>query len=186
MLHLLIFIPLLAAIALLLGAPARKTALVAASVQALLSILTFFGYDRVQGGFQYLSQTAVMPEWKLSYLLAADGLSVVMLLLTGLVTFAAVWLSPVVERRAGLFYACVLLISAGTAGAFAAQDLFFFYAYHELALIPTFLLIGVWGSGQRQVAAWKITIYLALGSFVLLIGWWISCWPSPLSSARST
>ncbi len=48
--------------------------------------------------------------------------------------------------------------------------MFFFYAFHELALIPTFLLIGIWGSGNRNAAAWKITIYLALGSFILLIG----------------
>ncbi len=55
-------------------------------------------------------------------------------------------------------------------GAFASLDLFFFYAFHELALIPTFLLIGIWGSGNRVIAAWKITIYLATGSFILLLG----------------
>lgn len=170
MLHLLIFIPLLAALGILLGLPARKTALVAGTAQGLLALFTFLGYDRTAAGFQYLSHTPLVPDWKLSYLLAADGLSVVMLLLTGLVTLAAVWFSAKVERREGLYYACILFISAGCAGAFAAQDLFFFYAYHELALIPTFLLIGLWGSGERFVAAWKITIYLALGSFVLLIG----------------
>jgi NADH-quinone oxidoreductase subunit M len=62
------------------------------------------------------------------------------------------------------------LISGGAIGAFASIDLFFFYAFHELALIPTFLLIGIWGSGNRVAAAWKITIYLAIGSFILLIG----------------
>ena len=56
-------------------------------------------------------------------------------------------------------------------GAFISFDLFFFYAFHELALIPTFLLIGIWGHGENRVAAaWKITIYLAAGSFVLLLG----------------
>src|SRR5205814_2510510 len=68
------------------------------------------------------------------------------------------------------FYACLLLISGGALGAFASLDLFFFYAFHELALIPTFLLIGIWGSDNRTAAAWKITIYLALGSFILLLG----------------
>jgi NADH-quinone oxidoreductase subunit M len=87
-----------------------------------------------------------------------------------LVTFAAVWLSPRIDRRENVFYASLLFIAAGAAGAFAAQDIFFFYAFHELALIPTFLLIGIWGSGERYSAAWKITIYLALGSFVVLIG----------------
>src|SRR5207247_5383770 len=65
---------------------------------------------------------------------------------------------------------CLLLISCGAIGAFAFIALFFFYAFHELALIPTFLLIGMWGSGNRVAAAWKITIYLAIGSFILLLG----------------
>ena len=69
-----------------------------------------------------------------------------MLLLTGIVTLAAVWVTPKIEKRENLFYACVLFISAGAAGAFASTDLFFFYAFHELALIPTFLLIGMWGT----------------------------------------
>jgi NADH-quinone oxidoreductase subunit M len=63
-----------------------------------------------------------------------------------------------------------LFISAGAVGAFASLDMFFFYAFHELALIPTFLLIGIWGSGNRYAAAWKVTIYLATGSFILLLG----------------
>ena len=62
------------------------------------------------------------------------------------------------------------MAAAGATGAFASLDLFFFYAFHELALIPTFLLIGIWGSGDKATAAWKITIYLALGSIILLVG----------------
>ena len=94
----------------------------------------------------------------------------VLLLLATLVTFAAVWVTPPVEKSPGMFYACLLLISGGAIGAFASIDLFFFYAFHELALIPTFLLIGIWGSGDRQRIAWKVTIYLAFGSFILLLG----------------
>ena len=93
-----------------------------------------------------------------------------MLLLTALVTVAAVQVSPRIEKREGLFYACILLMDAGAAGAFASFDLFFFYAFHELALIPTFLLIGIWGHGQRHAAAWRITVYLAIGSIILLVG----------------
>lgn len=170
MLTLIIFIPIVAALAILLRAPARKTAFGAAAATFLLSLFAFLGYDRTAGGFQYLYSQPIAPEWDLKYLVAADGLSLVMLLLTGMVTLAAVWVTPKVEKRENLFYACVLFIAAGAAGAFASQDLFFFYAFHELALIPTFLLIGLWGSGERHTAAWKITIYLALGSFILLIG----------------
>src|ERR1700709_1923090 len=170
MLNLLILIPLLAAFAILLGALPRKTAVIAAGAQLAIALLAFLGYNRGGDLFQYRTQFEVLPQYKLSYLLAADGLSLMMLLLTGLVTVAAVWLSPKIEKRENLFYACLLFISAGAAGAFAAQDLFFFYAFHELALIPTFLLIGIWGTGNRYAAAWKVTIYLALGSFILLLG----------------
>jgi NADH-quinone oxidoreductase subunit M len=170
MLNLLILIPLFTAFVVMLGAPARRMALVAAGMQAFFAMLAFLQYDRTRGGFQFKSIGAIYPEWDLKYLLAADGLSLVMLLLTALVTLAAVWVAGNIEKRPNLFYACLLFISAGAAGAFASQDLFFFYAFHELALIPTFLLIGIWGSGERFTAAWKITIYLALGSFVLLIG----------------
>src|SRR5438477_5445042 len=93
-----------------------------------------------------------------------------MLLLATSVTVAAVWFAGKIENYERALYACLLFISAGAIGAFASIDLFFFYAFHELALIPTFLLIGIWGTGNRAAAAWKITIYLTLGSFVLLIG----------------
>lgn len=169
-LNLLIFVPLFAALAILLGAPARKTSLGASGAMCVLSLLALVGYDKTRGGFQYILSCPIVAEWDLKYLLAADGLSLVMLVLTGIVALAAVWVTPPITRSESLFYTCVLFIAAGAAGAFASQDLFFFYAFHELALIPTFLLIGIWGSGERHTAAWKITIYLALGSFVLLIG----------------
>lgn len=170
MLSLLIFIPILAALGILLGAPARKTALGVGIAEFVISLFALLGYDKAKGGFQYLSSTPIVTDWKLNYAVGADGLSLVMLFLTGIVTLAAVWVTPKIEKRENLFYSCVLFITAGAAGAFASVDLFFFYAFHELALIPTFLLIGLWGTGERITAAWKITIYLGLGSFVLLIG----------------
>ncbi|MFL6540516.1 MAG: NuoM family protein, partial [Chthoniobacterales bacterium] len=112
----------------------------------------------------------ISAEWRLNFSLGVDGLSLIMLLLTAIVTLAAVWFTGNVTRHERAFYASLLFISAGAIGAFASLDLFFFYAFHELALIPTFLLIGIWGSGDRYTAAWKITIYLATGSFILLIG----------------
>jgi NADH-quinone oxidoreductase subunit M len=73
--------------------------------------------------------------------------------------------------KARLYYASPLLIGAGALGAFLSTDLFFFFAFHELALIPTFLMIGMMGHGENRVgAAWKITIYLSAGSLILLAG----------------
>jgi NADH-quinone oxidoreductase subunit M len=169
-LSLIILLPIVNALAIMLGAPARRSALIAGWTQLALTIFAVFGYNRAAGGVQFGSIWKVAPEWGLSLRLGADGLSLIMLLLTALVTVAAVHVSPRIEKRLGLFYACILLIDAGAVGAFASFDLFFFYAFHELALIPTFLLIGLWGHGQRHAAAWRITVYLAIGSIILLVG----------------
>lgn len=169
-LNLIIFLPLAAAVAILLGTPSRRTAMAAAAVNLFLGLAALFSYKPSSGRFQLLSSVSLVPEWDLKYFVGADGLSLLMILLTCIVTLAAIWVTPKVERMEKQYYASLLFISAGALGAFASLDLFFFYAFHELALIPTFLLIGIWGSGDRHAAAWKITIYLALGSFVLLIG----------------
>src|SRR5207248_376940 len=165
-----IFCPIIAAILIMAGAPARKTALGAAvlAFAAALFLLAFF--DQSQRDFQHVTSFTISPEWRLSFTTGIDGLSLIMILLATIVTLAAVWFTGTIEKYENAFYACLLFISGGAIGAFASIDLFFFYAFHELALIPTFLLIGIWGSGNRVAAAWKITIYLAIGSFILLIG----------------
>src|SRR5881398_1970295 len=165
-----IFCPIIAAILIMAGAPARKTALVASALMfaAALFLLGSFGYG--QRNFQHVTSFTISPEWRLSFTTGIDGLSLMMVLLASIVTLAAVWFAGTIERYENAFYACLLFISGGAIGAFASIDLFFFYAFHELALIPTFLLIGIWGSGNRTAAAWKITIYLAIGSFILLLG----------------
>src|SRR5216110_571899 len=165
-----IFCPIVAAILILVGAPARKTALVASALMfaAALFLLGSFGYG--QRDFQHVISFTISPDWQLSFTTGVDGLSLVMILLATIVTLAAVWFTGTIEKYENAFYACLLFISGGAICAFASIDLFFFYAFHELALIPTFLLIGIWGSGNRVAAAWKITIYLAIGSFILLIG----------------
>ena len=182
-----VLIPLVAAAGILLGVlPARRTAFGAAALNFALALGLCVAYRPVSptagNGLPELGKTVrfvgsvpVVPDLDLKFLVGADGLGVMMILLAALVTLCAVWVSPTVFPNAGggapLFYACLLFISAGALGAFVSLDLFFFYAFHELALIPTFLLIGLYGHGDdRMRVAWKITIYLALGSFVLLLG----------------
>src|SRR5438045_3252479 len=179
-----IFCPIIAAILIMAGAPARKTALVASvlAFAAALFLLAFF--DQSQRDFQHVTSFTISPDWHLSFTTGIDGLSLVMILLATIVTLAAVWFTGTIEKYENAFYACLLFISGGAIGAFASIDLFFFYAFHELALIPTFLLIGIWGSGNRVAAAWKITIYLAIGSFILLLGL-ILLYQSFPTSARS-
>jgi NADH-quinone oxidoreductase subunit M len=162
--------PLIGGLLILGGMPARKTATITTLIALLSALLAFFGYDRTAGGYQFLAALPLVPEWDLKFSIGIDGLSATLLLLTSIVGFVAVWVSPKVGEGENRYYACILLIIAGAAGAFASLDLFFFYAFHELALIPTFLMIGIWGTGNRQSAAWKITIYLSIGSIILLVG----------------
>ena len=166
----------------MLGAPARKTALVASVLTFAAAIFLFASSEHGQGDFQHVTSFSISPEWRLSFTTGVDGLSAVMVLLASIVTLAAVWFAGSIDRYQNAFYACLLFISSGAIGAFASIDLFFFYAFHELALIPTFLLIGIWGSENRVAAAWKITVYLAIGSFILLLGLILLYQSFPLAS----
>jgi len=167
MLALLVFLPIAAFVAILLGASARAAAIGASAVNLALGL--------------YAACTWHCSCWSLSLPVLEkpslhlafgfpDGMSVIMVLLTVIVTLAAVLSGQAPAGKDKLYFGSSLLISAGALGAFAATDLFFFYAFHELALIPTFLMIGMLGRGDRRAAAWKITIYLGLGSIVLLAG----------------
>src|ERR1022692_1948989 len=170
LLLLIVLCPIAAAVLIMIGAPARATALFASIATLLMTLFALALFDRGVHEFQYISSSAVSTGWGINFAVGLDGLSLIMVLLAAIVTVAAIWFTDKIDKYEHAFYACLLLISGGAIGAFASLDLFFFYAFHELALIPTFLLIGIWGNDNRSAAAWKITIYLALGSFILLIG----------------
>jgi NADH-quinone oxidoreductase subunit M len=168
MLALLVILPLLAFVAILAGAPARKAALAAGAANLVLGLwaATCWENDKLWSlSLPVLEKPALHLAFAFS-----DGMSVIMVLLSVIVTLAALLSGKAPEGRETLYYGSSLLISAGAIGAFAATDLFFFYAFHELALIPTFLMIGILGRGDRKEAAWKITIYLGFGSIILLAG----------------
>ena len=165
----LVILPVAGAGLIIAGTQARHTA-VTASVLNFLASLIIFGACQPDEGFQFVSSYPVIPSLGIHFTLGADGLSVALLLMSSAVTLAAVCVARTPPKNGNWFYASLLFISAGAIGAFASLDTFFFYMFHELALIPTFLLIGIWGSGDRQAAAWKVTTYLAFGSFVLLVG----------------
>ncbi|MGJ8696567.1 MAG: complex I subunit 4 family protein [Verrucomicrobiaceae bacterium] len=168
-----VLIPLLAAIAIFCGVKARLTALIASGLTLFLGIGCLFCWQ--SDVWSMSLQVLATPKIHLA-LGFYDGMSLIMLLLSVIVLFSAVLHGGAPEGREKLWYASSLLIGAGAIGAFLSTDLFFFYAFHELALIPTFLMIGILGKGERKEAAWKITIYLALGSIVLLAGliWLVS------------
>ncbi|MGI8602667.1 MAG: complex I subunit 4 family protein [Verrucomicrobiales bacterium] len=169
----LIFVPIVAAVVISAGSPGRFTSLVAAWVNLALTVIAWIQFEPGLAGFQLAnSAPLILAQPEMRFALGVDGMSLIMVLLTSLVTLAAVWAAPGTLARGGtkLYYICVLLIAVGAMGAFCSTDLFFFYSFHELALIPTFLMIGIFGTGDRKQAAWKITIYLGIGSLVLLVG----------------
>ncbi len=168
MLALIVFLPLAAFLAILLGSPARLTAIGAAALNLGLALYAAATWHCPCWGV-FSVPVLAKPAINLAFGFP-DGMSAVMVLLTAIVTLAAVLSGKAPEGRETLYYGSSLLLSCGALGAFAATDMFFFYAFHELALIPTFLMIGILGRGERRAAAWKITIYLGLGSIVLLAG----------------
>lgn len=183
---LLFLLPILGAIGIAFGMPARRGAQVAAGLQLALTLFLagcyLFDSLDAPGDWLYTNSIPVLSfgvdaagePAGIALALGINGLSMVLLLLTALVTAAAVWTDAdgpgAKARQLG-----TLLISAGAAGAFCSTDLFFFFAFHELALIPTFLLIATQGRdlrqpGDRRRTAWITTLYLGLGSLVLLAG----------------
>ena len=172
----LVLLPILGVIAILMGRDPRATARLATALTliagVLFALLWFMG---IRDGLSMDPVVFAIPEIRLGLGLY-DGMSVIMMLLSVTVAFAASHTGSCEDRYARLWNVSLLLVTAGAIGAFISTDLFFFYAFHELALIPTFLMIGILGRGERKIIAWKATIYLAFGSIVLLAGllWLVS------------
>jgi NADH-quinone oxidoreductase subunit M len=171
-LDLLIFLPILAAVAMAFGAPARTTAIGAAGLNLVIGLWLAYSFEYEKAGYQlgWANSRPVLEAPAIAFNLGIDGMGLVMVLLSVIVTLAAVWVRPAKAGGEAMYYASSLLIAAGAIGAFVSTDLVFFFAFHELALIPTFLMIGMRGTGNHKEAAWKITVYLGLGSLVVLAG----------------
>ena len=177
MILLLVTIPLLAAFAILFGAPSRLTAILSALMTLVLAIVAAIAFGSAEsasafaeGQWEFKQLAIQASNFSINLHFGLTGISTIMMLLTAIVTLAAVLSGKAPEDHKNLWYSASLFIAAGAMGAFISKDLFFFYAFHELALIPTFLMIGMLGRGDRKHIAWKATIYLAAGSIVLLAG----------------
>ncbi len=167
MLSLIFLLPFAAAVAILAGAPARLTARIAGLALLVSGLYAAFTWKCECWSWSY--EVLATPKIALSFGFL-NGTSAVMLALAVIVTCAAVFSGAAPQGREKLYFSSSLLISSGAIGAFASTNVFFFYAFHELALIPTFLMIGLLGRGNRKETAWKITVYLGFGSLVLLAG----------------
>jgi len=156
--------------------PADKTALIrrvsniAVLVPFLLSIWVYAAYDQVAGGFQFVQYIPWVVPFGISYHLGVDGINSLLLLLLGATSFAAVLISASIKERVKEYYVLLLITIIGTYGAFLSLDIFFFYFFHEVAAVPVFLMIAIWGSERREFAAMKLTLYLVAGAAIALIG----------------
>ncbi|NJK28107.1 MAG: NADH-quinone oxidoreductase subunit M, partial [Coleofasciculaceae cyanobacterium SM2_3_26] len=118
------------------------------------------------------------PPIGLSYHLGTDGLSAPLLALNGLLIWIAVLSSPDQIERPRLYYAMMLLVNAGIAGAFLSQNLLLFVLFYELELIPLYLLIAIWGGEKRGYAATKFLLYTALSGLLILAAFFGMTWLS--------
>jgi NADH-quinone oxidoreductase subunit M len=149
----------------------RTIAVLATLISAVLAIKMFCQFVPGANGFQFEQQIPWVESLGISYHVGVDGLNVGLILMGAIVAFAAALCSWEIQTREKEFYILLLVMTGGILGAFASLDLFFFYAFHEFALVPTFIMIGVWGRGERKnYATFQITLYLSLGALIALIG----------------
>ena len=141
-----------------------------ALLSLVLSALLFLAYDPAAGGFQFLERLDWIPQLGISYLLGADGVSLPMLLLNGIVIFTGALMSWNIEERVKEYWVLLLLLTMGVYGVFVSLDLFLFFVFYELAVLPMYLLIGVWGSTRKEYGAMKLTLFLMAGSALAIIG----------------
>ena len=156
-----------------LRVPIRLVAVLGAALTAWKALWLFVATEPGIAGLQHeqLSPWAAVANFSIAYHVGVDGINVGLILAAAVVGFAAVCVSWDIERQTKLYYVLLLTIIAGAIGAFASLDLFFFYFFNELALVPTFIMIGVWGRGaEKTQAAFKITLYLTLGAMLALGG----------------
>jgi NADH-quinone oxidoreductase subunit M len=183
-LSVIVFIPMVAALVLLTMKPEQKkairtTALTAALLALVLSIWVYFAYDKAAAGYQFIEKYNWMPMLGISLHLGVDGLSVPLVLLTGIVMVTGVMISWGIDDRPREFFAFLFILASGVFGVFVSLDLFMLFFFYEIAVFPMFLLIVIWGwIKTREYAAMKLTLYLFIGSVISMVGALVMYWSS--------
>lgn len=175
-LTLITFFPLLGAVVILFLNKEKKdtirwVALGFTLLEFLFSLPLFFQFRLHFPGMQFVEKVPWIPEYGMTYFLGIDGISLFLVLLTTFLTFVCViacWTD--IQEKVKEFMICLLFLETGMIGVFVALDLFLFYVFWEVMLIPMYLLIGVWGNPKRRIyAALKFFIYTMAGSVLMLV-----------------
>lgn len=175
LLTVLTFFPLLGTFALLLLRGddhlwIRRLALVTSAIEFILSLLLLRGFDLGNGGYQLEEVYSWIPNLHIHYHMGIDGISLFLVLLTTFLTPLAVlcsWNS--IHEHIKEFFAMLLVLEMGMIGVFCSLDLFLFFLFWEVMLIPMYFLIGIWGHGRKIYAALKFILYTMLGSILMLV-----------------
>ncbi|MBP6023012.1 complex I subunit 4 family protein [Ferruginibacter sp.] len=175
---LLILVPLLTAIAVLLvpnKTQVRWVAFIGSVIQFALAFVLLGAFRNARAGGQtaqmlFEQQYNWFPNWNISFHFGVDGIAVAMILLTAFVVIAGVLVSWNMEKMTKEFYFLLILLSLGAYGFFISLDLFILFFFLEIAVIPKYLLIGIWGSGKKEYAANKLALMLMGGSALVLVG----------------
>jgi len=137
----------------------------------LVSLPLWFWFDRGAEGFQFVERHDWIPGIGVQYFFGVDGISTLLILLTTLLGFIAILSSwTAITDRVRSYYVFLLLLQAGMLGVFCALDMFLFYVFWEVMLVPMYFLIGIWGGARRLYAAIKFFLYTLVGSVVMLLG----------------
>jgi len=154
---------------------ARVTAAIGMTLQlitAIILVFSFFAQRKagMTGEFLFLSDFTWFKTLHIHYSVGVDSIAVWMLLLASIVVFAGIFASWQVEYLAREFFISLILLATGVFGFFISLDLFTMFLFYELAVIPMYLLIGIWGSGPKEYSAMKLTLMLMGGSALLVVG----------------
>lgn len=177
-LNLLLFVPLLTAVILLFCKElklARIIAFAGATAQLILSLILFYNFrmERASGNISTMifeNSWAWFTPWNINFHIGVDGISVAMILLTSFVVLAGVLVSWKMEKLSREFFFLLTFLSLGAYGFFISLDLFTLFFFLEVAVIPKFLLIGIWGSGKKEYSAMKLALMLMGGSALVFVG----------------
>ena len=148
----------------------RIVALASSAAALAMTVVLFFTYDRALGGLQLVEKAPWIPTLGISYFVGVNGINVLLLLLTGIIITAGVLASWDLEHRQKEFFILLLTLTTGVFGVFMSWNLFLFFLFYEVAVLPMYLLIGIWGTGKKEYAAMKLTLYLMAGSALILAG----------------
>lgn len=146
----------------------RKLALAIAFIPFIWTLWLGIQFNTLQTHPQFVEYIHWIDWLGLNYHLGVDGLSFPLIFLNSFLTVIAIWISDRSKERPRFYYSMILLLSAGAAGAFLAQDLLLFFLFYELEIIPLYFLIAIWGGERRGYAAMKFLIYTALSGILVL------------------